>query len=105
MKLKKKCAECPRKVVNLHRYKGNFLCWRCYKKKILLIGDIKHTPKYTLEEALNKVYKIHYNKSKKGDLRPRILVPQILIGYKVKLSLVPAQKGYTVKRDVKALSS
>lgn len=79
------CDSCKHKTKELRMHEGNFYCWGCYRKLIILMPTI---PGYVeLKDALNKVREVKCGGSIKNPLG-LIHVPRVLIGRKVKLVLV-----------------
>ena len=92
-KPKVKCEGCLKKMRRKHIcwYKGKYLCGSCRMQLIhqqqsaMEIGKIQ-----SLDKALSKIYKVRTYTSNKGKplLYCLISVPTILMGKKVKLSLM-----------------
>lgn len=86
MKVKRPCGDCGKQIRNVHIYRDKFLCWNCYREKGNMI-NFGGEP-LTLEKALDRVYEIRGNITKKGLTGGFRNFPQVLIGHKVKLVLV-----------------
>ena len=87
-KIFKKCEECKKKTKSFRICKGKMICYSCYQKKVKIIGIGNGRHSMTLNEALNKTYKITGYLRPSGTLYNIIYLPPVLIGKKVKLILV-----------------
>jgi len=81
--IKKSCESCGLKYNKLRKFKGENLCFKCYRKKAHIIGNND-----SLDEALNKVRTVKGWKNGKNGRKGVMGIPTILIGRKVKLVLV-----------------
>lgn len=88
--MKKTCEQCNLHCRKINLVKGEFLCGRCKRSNIFIIGD--YTQRISLEDALEKKRKviptyriINGERILNGGV---ISVPICLAGKKVKLSLV-----------------
>jgi len=85
-----KCERCEVKSKSLRYFRGKKLCWKCFKEASTSITERLglHPRAYTIEQALERTYKINGYFDKHGD---KIIgykaFPKILIGHKVKLVL------------------
>jgi hypothetical protein len=87
----KECDDCMKKTRHIRIYRGEFLCYSCYYKRMTIM------PQYganciSLRDALKKTREVKgycygQNESPKGV----IFVPRVLIGRKVKVVL--AEEG------------
>lgn len=91
---KAKCDECKHLVrISVTFYKGKYLCSKCRRKtkgcKIQQsLVELGH-PRISLEQALNKIYKVKFYVSSKNTKSAAVIsVPRILAGRYVKLVLV-----------------
>lgn len=86
------CERCQAQPRILRYYKGKRLCWPCFKELALKGFNQLGSRKYSLEQALDRVYTIQgYNI--KGTIRGTKSFPAILIGHKVRLVLADDEKS------------
>ena len=81
------CDECKKKCRKTRKTDGQCLCYKCYIKRFHKIG-LGISKKMTLNEALNKEYKLGYQINNKGYVFAVKHFPEILAGRTVKLVLI-----------------
>lgn len=75
------CDNCNKKTKSPHQFKGSFLCYKCYKKRIIQIPR-----EVTLFQAKNKIYEVKpRNKKNTSGI---CNFPRILIGTKFKIKVL-----------------
>ena len=84
----KSCMECRNYTKSFRSYRKQYLCYKCYLKKVTIIHTGKRRRGFSLKEALDKVYEPYTHITKRGHIHSTISLPQILIGHKFKLVLV-----------------
>lgn len=81
------CMECNNYTRSFRSFRGQYLCYKCYSKKITIIQSGRKLG-ITLKQALDKIYEPRTYISKKGRIQSVISIPQILIGHKFKFVLI-----------------
>lgn len=54
------CDNCNKHIKNARIYKGNFLCWNCYAKRVIIINRAlvtQNLPKIKSFKELKEIYK------------------------------------------------
>jgi len=90
-RIKKQCERCGQEYNNLHKFKGYYLCIKCYNKQVHIISPLgennPHKP-LSMEKALAKEYLINESIQSSGSKIGFRSFPSVLAGHKVKLILV-----------------
>ena len=80
------CKDCKTTIKRFREYKGNVFCFRCYRKKVNILGGEKGI--FSMKKALSKTYLLKGYAKSNGQISCIRSFPSILIGHKVKLQLI-----------------
>lgn len=93
VRIKHECCECKVMTKRFRKYKGKEYCFNCCRKNFHIIGSF-NTDNYSkikikFKRALEKTYEVkgYFNKST-GYINSSIIVPNVLVGHKVKLIII-----------------
>ena len=85
-----KCENCSAQTKRIRNYKGTFLCYKCWIKKVKIIKSGHYT---TLTEATEKVYKVRGTMSPSSKyVACSCSFPVSLMGRKFKITLLPEEE-------------